>query len=164
MDLFFVRHGQAEDYGPNGSDEGRRLTDKGHKQAAAVGQLLSQLDWVPDLVITSPLVRARETAAGLIATSGITGDAVVQEWLGFGMVPREVMSELATLPEEIERVVLVGHEPTFSGMMSWLLGAETGDIEVKKASIAHFQLAPPSRHGALLKMLVPAKVLLASCP
>lgn len=164
MDLFIVRHGQAEDSGPTGNDGGRRLTEKGQRQSAAVGRVLASLDLVPDLVLSSPLIRARQTAESLIATSGMAGGVVVQEWLGLGMKPTTVMAELAALPDEIRRVVIVGHEPSFSSMISWLLGAEVGYPEVKKATLAHFQLTPPSRHGSLLKMLLPVKVLLASQP
>lgn len=162
MDLFFVRHGQAQDFGPSGDDAGRCLTDKGWDQAEAVGKLLRRLDLVPDLVMSSPLTRAYETASGVMKHAGIEGQPVVQEWLGFDLRPSIVMTELSILPDEIERVILVGHEPSFSGMVSWLLGAETGFAEVKKAAIVRFELSPPSRHGALLRMLVPPKVLLAS--
>lgn len=160
MEVFFVRHGKAEDYGPDGGDHGRRLADKGWEQSRAVGKLLHELDLIPDLVLSSPRTRAYETAAGVMAAAGIEGEPVIQPWLDFDLRPAVVMEELGALPDEIQRVVLVGHEPTFSGMVAWLLGAETGFAEVKKASIAHFELSPPSRHGALLKMLVPPKVLL----
>ena len=160
MDVIFVRHGQADNFGPDGGDHGRRLTAKGGEQSRAVGKLLAKLEWVPDLVLSSPRTRAYETAAGVMAAAGVEGDPVVQEWLNFDLRPNIVMEELAALPSEIERVVLVGHEPTFSGMAAWLLGAETGYMEMKKASLVQFALSPPSRHGALLKMLVPVKALL----
>jgi len=160
MELVLVRHGQAHDSSPSTGDAGRRLTDKGHAQAEAVGQLLNRMDLVPDLVFSSPLLRARETAAGVLAAFSETESPITQEWLGFEMRPSLVMAELGALPDEVRRVVLVGHEPSFSEMVSWLLGAEVGYVEVKKAAIAHFQLSPPSRHGAVLKMLVPPKVFL----
>ncbi|MGJ8723627.1 MAG: SixA phosphatase family protein [Roseibacillus sp.] len=159
MDVIFVRHGKANDHGPDGGDHGRRLTDKGWKQSRAVGDLLTKLELVPDLVLSSPRTRAFETAAGVMAAAGMEGNPVIQEWLNFDLRPQTVMEELGALPDEIGRVVLVGHEPTFSGMVAWLLGAETGYAEVKKASVVRFELSPPSRHGALLKMLVPVKAL-----
>lgn len=162
MDLFLVRHGQAQDFGPSGDDAGRRLTDKGWEQAEAVGKLFRRLELLPDLVLSSPLTRAFETASGVMKHAGLEGRPVIQEWLGFDLRPATVMTELSILPDEIGRVVLVGHEPSFSGMVSWLLGAETGFAEVKKAAIVRFDLSPPSRHGAVLRMLVPPKVLLAS--
>ena len=65
---------------------------------------------------------------------------VMQEWLNFDLRPNTVMEELGAMPDEIKRVVLVGHEPTFSGMVAWLLGAETGYVEMKKASAVLFEL------------------------
>lgn len=159
MEVVFVRHGKAQDFGSDGGDSGRRLTDKGWEQSRAVGALLAKLDLLPDLVFSSPRARAYETAEGLMAAAGVAGKPVAVEWLNFDLRPANVMEELSVLPPEIERVVLVGHEPTFSGMVAWLLGAETGYAEVKKASLVHFELSPPSRHGALLRMLVPVKAL-----
>ncbi len=160
MELFFIRHGQAADSGPDGGDFSRTLTAKGEKQARAAGQLLAHLDLVPDLVFSSPRARAVETAEGLMAAAAMDGQPVQQEWLNFDFRAQIVLDELAALPEEIGRVALVGHEPSFSGMVSWLLGAEVGYLEVKKASIVQVELSPPSRHGSVLKMLVPSKVLL----
>lgn len=160
MEVFFVRHGQAENDGPQGGDAGRRLTEKGWQQSRAVGSLLAKLHLTPDLVISSPRTRAVETAVGIMDALSIPGEPIAAEWLNFDLRPAEVLAELGSLPDEIERVVLVGHEPTFSGMIAWLLGAETGYAEVKKASLVHFELSPPSRHGALLKALIPVKALL----
>lgn len=160
MEVIFVRHGQAEDFGPDGSDHGRRLTEKGRTQSRAVGRFLTKMDLVPDLVLTSPRTRAYETAAGIMAAAGLEGKPVIEECLNFDLRPDIVMKELRAFPQEVASVVLVGHEPTFSSMGAWLLGAETGYVEVKKASVMHFQLAPPSRHGAVLRMLVPVKALL----
>ena len=98
MEVFLVRHGKAHDYGPDGGDHGRRLTDKGWEQSRAVGQLLSKMDLVPDLVLTSPRTRAYETAAGLMAAAGLEGDPVIQEWLNFDLRPAIVMEELGALP------------------------------------------------------------------
>ena len=160
MEVFFVRHGQAEDHGPSGDDHGRRLTEKGAAQARAVGELLLKLNLEPDLVMTSPRARAFETGVGIMAGVEQRGQPICQEWLNFDLRPQIVLDELAALPDEVTRVVLVGHEPTFSGMIAWLLGAETGFAEVKKASLAHFRLSPPSRRGSVLRMLVPVKALL----
>ncbi|WP_411844839.1 histidine phosphatase family protein [Roseibacillus persicicus] len=160
MEVILVRHGKAHEVIPGERDHDRSLTDKGWKQSRAVGKLLKKMDLIPDLVFTSPRVRALETAEGVVTASGAEGEPVVQDWLDFDLRPANVVAELGALPDEITRVVLVGHEPTFSGMVSWLLGAETGYCEVKKAALVHFSMAPPTRHGVVLKMLVPPKVLI----
>ncbi len=160
MDVLLVRHGKAQNYGRSGDDHGRPLTEKGWQQSQAVGRLLRRMRLVPDLVLTSPRKRAYETGKGLMAELGQEGSPVIEEWLNFDLNPVTVLHELGALPEEIQRVVLVGHEPTFSSLVTWLLKVGSGYIEVKKASIVHLQLSPPSQEGALLKMVVPIRALL----
>ena len=60
MTIGFLRHAEAEDVAA--SDFGRRLTTKGLEQAAKVGKFCMRNGFVPDLIITSPVVRARQTA------------------------------------------------------------------------------------------------------
>ena len=160
MDLILVRHGKAEDVSAEG-DRGRVLTEKGRNQSRAVGRLLLKMELLPDLVFASPRARAVETGVGVMAGAELSGQPVVQEWLDFSLSNQNLMAELAALPSEIRCVVLVGHEPSFSALVEWLLGAEGGGYaEMKKAAAAHFQISPPSRRGAVLKMLVPPRVLL----
>ena len=79
MILLLIRHAKAEDFGSSG-DGSRALTAKGQLQSRQVGRFLKERDLLPDLVLHSPLVRARETAEIFCQTCG--ADAPVQEaWL-----------------------------------------------------------------------------------
>ena len=60
---------------PMAAIRGRRLTDKGWEQSRAVGQLLAKMEWVPDLVLSSPRTRAYETAAGVMDEMGMEGES-----------------------------------------------------------------------------------------
>ena len=154
MDLLILRHGKAEDFNARG-DSARALVEKGREQARRAATMLKRAKMLPDIVLTSPLVRARETADEFCTTAGMPG-AVIQGWLACGMHPEEALHELTGF-REFKRVAIVGHEPDLSGLIQWILGASGGDVEVKKGSIACLQVTPPSRHGSLV-YLVPPKL------
>lgn len=154
MDLILLRHGKAEDFNSMG-DSARELVEKGREQARRAARLLKDTKWCPEIVLTSPLVRARQTADEFCATAGVPG-AVIQGWLACGMIPDRALKELAGF-SEFKRVAIVGHEPDFSGMVEWLLGTSNGGIEFKKGAIACLRINPPSRQG-MLKFLIPPKL------
>ncbi len=154
MDLILLRHGLAEDSHPDG-DFSRALVEKGREQARRAARLLKAAAALPDIVLTSPLVRARQTADEFCQAAGISG-AVIQSWLGSGMAPENAMAELAAF-REFKRVAIVGHEPDFSALIQWILGATGGSIEVKKGAVACLRISPPSQHGTL-NYLIPPKL------
>ena len=154
MDLIILRHGKAEDSNPGG-DSARELVEKGRQQAQRQAKLLKNAGLWPEIVLTSPLVRARQTAHEFCESAGIPG-AVIQGWLACGMAPEIALSELAGF-QEFKRVAIVGHEPDLSRLIEWILGASGGEVKVKKGTIACLRVNPPSRYG-LLKYLIPPKL------
>lgn len=154
MELILLRHGKAEDFHLNG-DHDRELLEKGREQARRAARVLKSTKLLPEIVLTSPLVRARQTADEFCEASGVPG-AVVQSWLACGMRPEIAMKELSTL-HDFKRVMIVGHEPDFSALIQWILGATCGDVEIKKGSITCLRIQPPSRQGSLL-YLIPSKL------
>jgi len=106
MRLYLVRHGEAE---PGEPDELRPLTKAGREQAHALGERLAAVEPKPAVVLTSPLLRARETAAAIAKATG--ADLRTDERLAPG-------ATLATLAEAVAGapgpVVAVGHQPDCS--------------------------------------------------
>jgi phosphohistidine phosphatase len=153
MELILLRHGKAEESHPSG-DAARELVKKGRDQARRAGSLLRDTKWSPQIVLTSPLVRARQTADEFCAAAGVPG-AVIQGWLACGMQPERALQELAGF-SEFQRVAIVGHEPDFSNLAEWLLGTTNGAIEVKKGALACITIQPPAQRG-LLRFLIPPK-------
>jgi phosphohistidine phosphatase len=100
MRLLIVRHGEAA---PGTPDELRRLTPAGRESANRLGRRLREEGLEPDAVVSSPLLRARETAAAL----GL-GEPQVDERLAPGASPAEVRDAAAGRGET---VVVVGHQP-----------------------------------------------------
>src|SRR5690606_4916298 len=106
---------------------------KGFEQAAKVGRLLKRVNRRPEVVLTSPLVRSRQTAEALCEAAEMPGP-VVQGWLACGMDPEEAIRELVAF-SDFERVAIVGHEPDLSSLVEWLLGCTGSSVEVKKACL-----------------------------
>jgi phosphohistidine phosphatase len=101
--LFIVRHAKAA---PGEPDELRPLTDAGREQARGVGKQFADDGIRPDAVVSSPLLRARETAAEIAKAVG--GDLETDERLAPGAEPDDVR---AAASGRGETVVIVGHQP-----------------------------------------------------
>lgn len=157
MELILVRHGKAEPHGHPAGDGERALVDKGWRQARKAGEWLKATGFLPRLVLTSPLTRARETAEAMCEAAGIPGP-VVQGWLACGMDPESALTELAVF-SDFQRIALVGHEPDLSELAAWLLGSAGGSVEMKKGAVAGLRVEPPARHGELLFLLPPGGIV-----
>lgn len=120
--IWFLRHGDAEDGDP---DFDRRLTEKGERQARDAGVTLAALGARPELCLTSPRVRARETARLACAALGIE-PALEDRLAGGRFDPLELVAGL-------DDVLLVGHEPDFSDAVHRLTGAR---VDMKKGGLA----------------------------
>lgn len=120
--IWFLRHGDAED----GSDDfARRLTAKGERQARAAGAALAALGVTVDACLTSPRVRARDTARLACEALGIEPEEVPE--LAGGAFDAEALAAGRGT------VLLVGHEPDFSQAVHDLTGARA---EMKKGGLA----------------------------
>jgi len=151
MDLILLRHGKAENGNPEG-DFARGLVEKGRAQVRIAGGMLKAANRLPHLVLTSPVLRARQTADLFCEAAGIPGP-IIQSWLACGMSASQAMSELYAF-KDFESVMVVGHEPDFSQLIEWLLGCGNGGVEMRKGTLACLQIQPPSQRG-YLKWLIP---------
>jgi phosphohistidine phosphatase len=156
MDLLVIRHADAEDRSAGMADEDRALTEKGHEQARRLGRFLARSGPLPTRIVTSPLRRALQTAAGVDEVL-ITGAVVEDAALSCGMAPEEACDLLAHECQAESCVALVGHEPDLSRLCAYLLGLPDADlIKMKKATVAHFLLDAPASKGGQLRALVPS--------
>lgn len=121
--IWLLRHAEAEEGSP---DSERPLTQRGREQATAAGRALANMDVPVDACVTSPKVRALETAALACAALGL--DPVEDRRLEGGPFdPREVVEDRG------EHVLLVGHDPDFSLAVNRLTGAQ---VRMKKGGLA----------------------------
>jgi len=148
MQLYFLRHGEADWPGWTKPDDERPLTDFGKKEVRQVAKFLDRLNVNPDLIVSSPLPRALQTAE--VAAEQLKTKLRQDEALepGFGI------SELSTLLKRhhSKALMLVGHEPDFSSVISALTG---GFIKMSKAGIALVDLDPETEKGRLLWLFPP---------
>ncbi len=158
MELLILRHGKAEDW-HSGGDFSRALVEKGYAQSRAAAAAVQAAGILPEIVLTSPLVRARQTAETFCQTAQLP-DPVVMDWIACGMSPGRALKELAAFRDR-KRVAIVGHEPDLSELIASCLGATPGSIEVKKGAIACLRMDPPSPSGGL-SFLLPPKLIAAA--
>jgi phosphohistidine phosphatase len=159
MLLYLLRHGIAEDHGSRSSDAERELTEEGKiKTHAALSAARKMKLAAPELVIASPLVRAQQTAE--IAMEVFARGAAFET--SDTVTPMaditETMSLIADRSKKYRSVMLVGHDPHLSSLGSALLGNTSIVIEMKKASLAKFEISRfdvPRMSGHLVALLPP---------
>lgn len=137
MELYLIRHAEAVELGEQGitTDEERPLTSKGERQAEDAARALRSRGVVLDTLLTSPLVRARQTADILQRVwDQPTSFVQVCDELSPGVKMRKLSKALMKM--EAERVGLVGHMPQLGDFTAWLLGEKSVQIDLAKAGVA----------------------------
>jgi len=148
MDLLILRHGKAEDRADGVADEGRTLTKKGIRDIRRVSRWMARSGTVPDLIMSSPLARAKETAEIVADRIAFGGEITFWEELAPGPDPAAVAARLGEL-EGASLPLLVGHEPQLSSFIGLLIGAgEDARITLEKGGIARIGNISPG-NGAL---------------
>jgi phosphohistidine phosphatase len=122
--IYLLRHGDAED-GEGKPDEARELTDKGRRQSEAAGKALAALKVELDTCLSSPRVRARETARLACEPLGLEVQEA-DELAGGSFDAKELTVGQGD-------VLLVGHEPDFSNEIARLTGAQ---VKLRKGGLA----------------------------
>jgi phosphohistidine phosphatase len=154
MQLLFLRHGPAESKNEwTGDDEDRPLTGHGKLLVSDMACSLPRLNTRPNVVVTSPLARAQQTAEIVARCLGDSVKVVTDKRLapGFGM---KQLEKVIRDHDEVECLMLVGHDPDFSEVVRALTG---GRLSVRKGGLAHVELPDPKfMKGRLVALLVPA--------
>ena len=155
-ELLLLRHGIAVERGDSQPDDQRALTVAGRARTRLVLDRLRRLDLGCDLMLTSPLVRARQTAA-LALEAGLAPELRDLEALAPDGDARPALEELLATPWK--RLGLVGHEPDLSLLASRLLGHDQPLLELRKAGVA--LLRRHDEGGWILRLLLSPLILLA---
>jgi phosphohistidine phosphatase len=158
MRVCLVRHGIAEERSPDKTDADRALTREGVRKTRKAARGLKGIGLTPTMVLTSPLARARQTAAIVAERFSIPPERMHQTAaLEPDAGPGALLKELATL--EAEEVVCVGHAPHLDGFVAAALGLDGEVTEVGKSGAAcleFLQFEPPA---ATLRWLARPRML-----
>ena len=151
MILYFLRHGKAGAPRASNDDE-RELTPKGARALRAAGPLWRRLNLRPDVVISSPLARALQTAD--IFCEAMGGEPTVDDLLRPGASWGQLARAMAQHPDA-RRVMFVGHEPDLSSAIVQLTGAAS--VRMRKGGLAciEFYGVPEPGGGEIAWLLDP---------
>ena len=142
MNLYLLRHAIAVERGAAGfeDDRTRPLTDEGRDKMKRIAKGMSALGLKFDLILTSPYVRARQTAELAAAELGLAKRLKLEPSLAADRQPAEILSRLEFLSRRNRRVLLVGHEPFLGELARRLVGAPAGALSFKKGGLAGLSL------------------------
>jgi phosphohistidine phosphatase len=138
MNLYILRHGIAVEHGAPGyeNDADRPLTAEGERKLRRIAEAMEELDLSFNLILSSPLVRAHQTAQIVAKALGASKRLELSDTLVPGGNTAELIALINQLQPSPENVLLVGHEPYLSGLISLLVsGTEGLAITMKKGGL-----------------------------
>jgi phosphohistidine phosphatase len=147
--LWFLRHGEAEPHDARPDFE-RRLTTRGEEQSRAAGRALAALELSFQLVVTSPRVRALDTARLACEALGLEPVADKAADSGFDV---DAALEFAAAAGEDKRVLFVGHNPDLAEIVGDMTGAT---VDLKKGGVA--AVRRHGRRGELIALMRPREL------
>lgn len=158
--LLLMRHGKSDWSADYETDHDRPLNERGVKSSRVIGEVLSENDRRPELVVTSSAVRARTTAQLAVEAGGWDCDVVIEPSLyGSGA---DAAVQVAAEQKAVESLMLVGHQPTWSILVFVLTGEQ---VEMKTATVAviEFDIAEwsevPAARGEVADVFRPGDYL-----
>src|SRR5207237_5611733 len=150
-----LRHGTAEDVRPGVSDAERKLTEGGRDEIRRALACVRKAKVAPSLILSSPYVRAIETAEIAAASVGYQGTIVRTEALVPSGSPECVWDELGGRRNETE-ILMAGHEPLMSQLAAYLLNSPALQVNMRKATILCIDLERVTGNPrGILKWMLP---------
>lgn len=165
--LTLLRHGKSVQDPAYATDRERPLADRGRRDATLLGKFFAQAEVVPDLIVSSPVVRARQTAESFVTAAGFPGEIRWEEAI-YAQDADGLLAVVRSLPDTATHALLIGHNPGFEDLVAVLIGAgaatEGGRVVLATATAAHLELNAErwqdARAGAgLLEWLMTPKLL-----
>lgn len=162
MEIYIIRHGDAIDQADPlvTSDAMRWLTGTGRDEVAVSARLLAKLAVVPDLVLTSPMVRARQTAEIVTDIIGPASGPVMSDHLVYGGSLAGVLGDVLRHGRP-ERVVLAGHMPSVGALVGFLAwGMPDNSVPFRTGEVCRIDLPDDSPLPGFgdLRWLIPPKI------
>jgi phosphohistidine phosphatase len=157
MEIYLLRHGIADDNSPTGKDADRALTEEGRRKLKQVLRPLAEAEVKPDLIVSSPYLRARQTAEIAKDVLEYKDDIVESTALTPESDPQDIWQEVRTLYRGSDCVMFAAHEPLMSRATAYLLGTPELLVDFKKGAIVRIDFTQfgVQPRGMLKWMLVP---------
>jgi phosphohistidine phosphatase len=161
LTVYLMRHGIAADAAPGTNDADRALTADGIRKTTRAAVGLQKLGVAPDLILSSPLRRAEETARLVADVIAPSAGVELYPPLAGGAAIEDVIRSLRP-PRRAREIMLVGHQPDLGELASYLLTGSTtlAQLPFRKAGVAAIALSalPPRSPGTLEWFLTPAQL------
>jgi phosphohistidine phosphatase len=160
MRLYLVRHAIALPHGaPGVPDDDRTLTEDGIKKMRQAAAGLRRLDYVPDLILTSPLIRARQTADILFEAFGKGVEVKTAPALAPSGSRQDLYRQISKYSNNRNNIMLVGHQPSLgeiAGEIAW--GSPDHFVELKKGGACAIEIDSLGGvpKGNLISLLTPS--------
>ncbi len=157
LNLMLMRHGKSDWDAGALNDHTRPLSNRGVRAAERMGQVLRDLDLVPDIVVSSTATRAKSTAEIARISGGWSSRLILADEL-YGASVETTLECAERYAEDATRVMLVGHQPTWSMTVQQLTG---GTTNIRTATVADIEIHAtswvglPSARGTLNSLLQP---------
>lgn len=163
MNLYILRHGLATELGEKGirRDEDRPLTAKGRQRLGRITKAMARLELEFDWILSSPLVRAAQTAAIVAEAQGLTKKLEFTNHLRPAGDPRDLIEQITQQLPQAENILLVGHEPYLSKLIAHLIAGNSNlQITLKKAGLCRLEVEKLvfGRCAALAWLLTPRQL------
>ncbi|MFN0069506.1 MAG: SixA phosphatase family protein [Limisphaerales bacterium] len=161
MELHLLRHAEAVDRRGKQDDPNRALTPSGRRRMKAIARGLKWLGLTPEIVVSSPYLRARETAEIAAATLGCREPLIFTPHLVPEAEPGAVVEFLRQHYRRAKSLLLVGHEPQLGLLAGRLIAGDAGaGMKLKKAGLVNLRVGElKAGRCATLEALIPPRVL-----
>ncbi len=157
MNIYLVRHGDAEKAAIGKKDFDRELTSSGKAKMTNAASAWKSIIENFDCIYSSPLIRALQTAEIVAGVYNITDNLITDKKLTPGCRVESII-EIANSTGK-EDIVFVGHQPDFSEILSALISNKEANIEFKKGAVAKVVFGTKARAGrGTLEFLIPASL------
>ncbi len=140
--LLILRHAKSSWKNPGLADINRPLNKRGVRDAPRIGVLLREQDLVPDIILTSPAVRARKTAQAVSEESGYENEIEIHDDFYPGG-PYDFIESLTAMPDQINRALIIAHNPALETFLDVLTGEAA---RMPTSALAHISLPIESWH------------------
>jgi phosphohistidine phosphatase len=139
--LFLLRHAKAEAHDLKKNDHERHLIDKGIRHAEKMAKLVESFRFKPEAIITSSAARAAETATIFAETLTLKDRLTVNDLL-YSASQQVYLQIIQKLPDELDSVMIVGHNPVLEDLLVWLSSRSPFHCKIPTCGLAvvHFHV------------------------